>query len=310
MVHVIVAALSLTAFLAGLRALRYGLQSMSAGRLQQALQAVVKTPTRGVITGFIATAFIQSSAAVTAMTVGLVAAGSMTFSDAIGVVLGSNVGSTVIPQLLNFDLWNLAVVVFVLGLAGLASRRRRLLNPSVTLLGFATIFISLQSLTGALAPLSHSPWFAQALNTAGSNPIEAVLAGTLASALVQSSTATTVITMALAKDGLIPLHGGIALVLGANIGTCLTAILAALGQSREAQQVALAHVLLNVGGAFLFLPLLAPFADLNRWLSENPAQQIANAHTLYNMACTLLVWPFTTSFGNFVRRLLPDKLNT
>lgn len=305
----IMALLSLTAFLAGLQVMRHGLEKMAASRLTHILQTTVKTPTRGVFTGLLATALVQSSAAVTAITVGMVSAGSMAFQDALGVVLGSNVGSTVIPQILTINLWGLVIPAFVLGVVGLLSRRPGLRNPSSILLGFASIFIALHSLSLSLSPLAHTAWFINVLHAAGQNPLLGILAGTLTSAAIQSSTATTVVTMALTADKLIPLHGGIAIVLGANIGTCLTSVIAAIGQSRQAQQVALAHVLLNVGGAALFLPFIAVFTDLNRAITANPAQQIANAHTIYNVICTLLVWPATASFGRFVQRLLPDKAN-
>ncbi|QQE77340.1 Na/Pi cotransporter family protein [Alicyclobacillus sp. SO9] len=300
------AAASLGAFLAGLRVLRYGLEQLASGRLPQLLQSAVKTPTRGILTGLITTAAVQSSAAITAITVGMTAAGSMAFKDALGIVLGSNVGSTVTPQILTVNLWSLVFPAFGLGLVGLISRKPRFFHPSLVLLGFSVIFISLHTLSSALQPLSRSPWFATMLQSAGSNALIAILAGCIASAAIQSSTATTVVTMALAVDGLIPLYGGIAIVLGANIGTCFTSVIAALGQSRAAQQVALSHVLLNVGGAVLFLPIMGPFGHLNQWLSGNPAQQIANAHTIYNIVCTLLVWPVVGPFGRLVQRLLPD----
>jgi phosphate:Na+ symporter len=303
---VVLTMVSLGAFLAGLRAMRQGLEQMASGRLTNLLQTTVKTPTRGLLTGLVTTAVMQSSAAVTAITVGMVAAGSMAFKDAVGVVLGANVGSTVTPQILTINLWVLVIPAFMLGLVGLVSRQHVVRNPSIVLLGFSTIFIALQSLSSALQPLARTNWFVEVLHLSGHNPLFALLAGTLTSAAIQSSTATTVVTMALTADGLIPLHGGIAIVLGANIGTCLTSVIAAIGQSRQAQQVALAHVLLNVGGALVFLPFIGPFTDLNRHLAENPAQQIANAHTLYNVVCTLLVWPATGSFAHFVQRLLPD----
>lgn len=125
--------------------------------------------------------------------------------------------------------------------------------------------------------------------------------------MVQSSTATTLIAMALAADGLIPASGGIAIVLGANVGTCLTSVIAAIGTTRPAAQVALAHVILNVGGVILFFPMLTPFSAWMGSLTPDVAQQLANANTIFNIACTLAVWPFTKQFANFVERLLPGE---
>jgi phosphate:Na+ symporter len=114
--------------------------------------------------------------------------------------------------------------------------------------------------------------------------------------------------MALASQSLIPLAGGIAIILGANVGTCFTSVLASIGQSRAAQRVALSHVLLNVGGVLLFLPFLAPYTELMAEWADTPAQQIANAHTVFNVVCTALVWPVTARFANLIERLLPDNL--
>ncbi|WP_281171070.1 Na/Pi cotransporter family protein [Alicyclobacillus contaminans] len=301
------AGLSLFTFLGGLRVMRQGLEGLGEGRLPLLLQRFARTPTRGILTGTIVTALMQSSAAVTAISVGLVASGSLLFRDALGIVLGANVGSTVTPQMLTFDLWLAVIPCLGLGFIGIASRRPRLYFPSVALLGFSALVIGLEMLTTALQPLAASAWFHHLLQTAGMNPLLAAGAGCLLSAAIQSSTATTVITMALATQALIPMSGAISIVLGANVGTCLTSVLAAVGQTRPAQQVALAHVLLNIGGVALFLPCIAPFTEWMTHLATSPAQQIANAHTLFNIVCTLLVWPVTGWFARLVERLLPDQ---
>lgn len=306
-VSLLASALSLIGFLGGLKVMRDGLEGLGKGRLQQILHRFVRTPTRGILTGIVTTGLMQSSAAITAITVGMVASGSLAFRDALGVVLGANVGSTMMPLLLTLNLWGLVIPALGIGVLGFFSRRPRLKYPSMALTGFAAIFISLQALTVALHPVTQTPWFAKLLEFAGSRPLLAVLCGFAASALIQSSTATTVLTMALAADGLIPLTGAIAIVLGANVGTCATSVVAAIGQPRAAVQVALSHVLLNVGGVALVLPLLRPFAQLMMWLSPNVSQQIANAHTTFNLLSTLLVWPVTKSFADLVEWLLPNN---
>jgi phosphate:Na+ symporter len=307
LLDVLAAALSLAVFLGGLRLMRSGLEAMAEGRLPQLLRRLVRTPTRGIITGTVVTALLQSSAAVTAITVGLVAGASLSFRDALGIVLGANIGSTVTPLLLTFDLWGLAVPCLGLGVLLLTARRPTLRHPGMALVGFACIFISLQTLTAALHPLTQTHWFAATLATAGQNPLWALAVGCFASAAVQSSTATTVVTMALVEDGAIPLAGGIAMVLGANVGTCLTSVIAAIGQPRVAARVALAHVLLNVAGVCVFMPLLAPYTELMTWFSEDPQQQIANAHSIFNILCTLAVWPAIEPFAHLVERLLPEQ---
>ncbi len=299
--------LSLAVFLAGLKIMRDGLHAMGHGRLPRILQTLAKTPTRGIVTGIVSTALLQSSAAVTAISVGMVASGSMIFRDALGVVLGANVGSTVTPQLLTLNLWALIVPCMFLGMVATLSGRERWRQPGQALVGFSILFISLQALTSALHPLTQSSWFTSVLSATGHNVWIAAFMGILASSLVQSSTAVTVITMALVSDASVPIATGIAIVLGANVGTCLTSVLAAIGQSRPAQQVALAHVLLNLGGVMLALPLLQPFASLVTGMTPVPSQQIADAHTLFNFLSTLVVWPFTNQFAAIIERLLPDQ---
>ncbi|MCL6631082.1 MAG: Na/Pi symporter [Alicyclobacillus herbarius] len=309
-IAILAAIVSLIVFLGGLRTMRSGLEAMAKGRLPVILNKFVKTPTRGIVTGTVVTALVQSSAAITAITVGLVAASSLSFRDALGIVLGANIGSTITPLLLTMDLWGIAIPCLGIGLVLVSLRRPRLYAPGKALIGFACVFISLQTLTMALHPLTTTSWFTRTLAAAGHNPLWAILVGCTASALVQSSTATTVVTMALVDNGAIPLVGGIAMVLGANVGTCLTSVIAAIGQPRAAVQVAVAHVLLNVAGVLVFLPFLAPYSEWMTWLSPHPKQQIANAHSIFNILCTLAVWPAIGSFAHFVERLVPNQGRT
>ncbi|MBX5436455.1 MAG: Na/Pi cotransporter family protein [Alicyclobacillaceae bacterium] len=285
--------------------MRQGLEGMAAGPLQAVVARFVLTPGRGIATGVAATALVQSSAAVTAICVGMVAGGSMTFRQALGVVLGANVGSTATPQLLSLDLTVAALPCLAAGCACYLSGRPRLRHPGMALTGFAALFLALRCLTLSLAPLAHAPWFAHSLQQAAATPLRAAFAGCFASALVQSSTATTAFAMALASQGLVPVAGAIAIVLGANVGTCLTSVIAALGQPRAAGQVALAHVLLNVAGVALVLPVIGPFSHAMAWLSPNPAQQVANAHTVFNLVSTLAVWPWIRPYARLIERLWP-----
>ncbi len=301
--------LSLIAFLSGLGLMRKGMGGMAQGRLSYLLKQIVKSPTRGILTGAISTAAVQSSAAVTAITVGLVAGGSLSFRNGLGLILGSNVGSTITPQILTLNLWGFVIPCLLFGIMGFLSRKQQFYFPSMALVGFSSVFIALQALEVALHPIAATPWFMRTLAEAGRNTLIAVLAGCSASALIQSSTAITVVTMALAANGAIQLEGAIAIILGANIGTCITSVIAAIGQSKSAQQVALSHVLLNVGGAIVILPFLHPFATIIAIMSPNPSQQIANAHTLFNLACTIFVWPICSSFASFIERILPNHSN-
>ncbi|WP_304458945.1 Na/Pi cotransporter family protein [Alicyclobacillus sendaiensis] len=304
--HILATCLSLVAFLGGLRLMRSGFERMAEGRLARLLRTAASTPTRGIVTGAVSTALLQSSGAVTAITVGLVAAGSLDFASGLGLVLGANVGTTVTPQLLNLNLWGIVLPALATGLmlSLSPSLKRRPLGEG--LVGFSCLFIALQALTAALRPLATAPFFHEALATAGRQILWAALAGCALSALVQSSTATTLIAMALAGGHMIPLEGGIAIALGANVGTCLTSVIAAIGTPRPAQRIALAHVLLNAMGVAVFLPVLHPFASAVSAVSPSPGQAVANANTAFNAICTLAVWPFTRPFARLLTWMLPD----
>ena len=305
-----IALTSLAAFIAGLRVMRAGMDGLAAGKMVALLQRMVRSPTRGILTGAFVTALLQSSSAITAITVGLVASGSMTFRNAIGVILGSNVGSTVTPQLLSLNLWGLVIPCLLLGIFLFIFARQRWLHWSMALIGFSLIFIALQCLERSVAPLTTTSTFRQTIIGATHHLDLTILIGCLASAMVQSSTAITVMAMAITADGGMTVRSGIALVLGANIGTCVTSVIASIGMSRASKQAALSHVLLNVGGVLLFLPFLSPFAAWLAHSSSNPAQQVANAHTLFNLICTLLLWPFVSPFATLIERLLPNQSET
>lgn len=296
---------AIVVFMLGLWAMRTGMDGMAAGKLPRLLHRLVRTPNRGIITGTVTTMITQSSSAVTAICVGMVASRTMTFQDAVGVVLGANVGSTITPQILTMDLWGLMIPCLVLGGIGFLSKRPALRNPALALIGFASIYIALQVFSTACQPFAEEPWFEHFLLFAGQRPWLAAAFGCLASGIFQSSTAITVMTMTFAAEELLPLPGGIAIVLGANVGTCFTSIVAALGQRREAQQVALAHVLLNVIGVSVAMPLLQPFANLLAHIETDPSRQIADAHTLFNVISTLVFWPFVRPYARFIRWLLP-----
>lgn len=304
--HILATCLALVAFLGGLRLMRSGFERMAEGRLTRLIRMAGSTPTRGIVTGAVSTALLQSSGAVTAITVGLVASGSLDFASGLGLVLGANVGTTITPQLLNFNLWGIVLPALGIGMALSLSPNLNRRPLGEGLVGFACLFIALQALTAALRPLAEVPFFRSSLATAGHKAIWAALAGCLLSALVQSSTATTVIAMALANEQLIPLAGGIAIALGANIGTCLTSVIAAIGTPRPAQRIALAHVLLNALGVAAFMPILHPFASAVSAVSAAPGQAVANANTAFNAICTLAAWPVTRPFARLLTWMLPD----
>lgn len=301
----------LAIFVAGLAALRHGLQSVWSARTEAVLARLVKTPTRGFLTGIAATLLTQSSAAVTIMSMALVAAGALTFADTVGIVLGTNIGSTLTVGLLSFDLERFGPILAAGGVSGfLAARlflprtcRQRASALAVSLAGFGTLFAGFSLIESAVRPLAASPAIYQWLLLARTHPLLGVLAGTAATAMIGSSSASTAMVLALAQSSSFPLQASIALVLGNNIGTCVTAVLASLGGNRDVRRVAATHVLLNVAGAAVFLPLLTPFSDLVRILVDGRGTQVAAAHFLYNVICSLAALPFARLIARGVTRL-------
>jgi phosphate:Na+ symporter len=299
--------LGLGGFLAGMWIMRTGMERMAVDKLPLIIKRFVKTPTRGLITGTVLTALIHSSAGISIISIGLVSAGAMTFADSLGVILGTNIGTTVTTQLLSFNLDQLIIPSIVVGVLLSLFLRGKYKYIGLAVLGFAAIFLALELIERALAPLSQTVWFRDALAISSRNPLLGVLAGTVLTALITSSTATTMLTIVLAGQGLIDLPGAIAIIFGNNIGTCITSVIAAIGTPLPAKRVALAHVILNVMGVLSFLPFVHGLADLCRMFSDQIGVQVATSHLLFNLLSSLSVWPFTRQFAALVCWLMPER---
>ncbi|TCP53313.1 phosphate:Na+ symporter [Tumebacillus sp. BK434] len=299
--------LGMSGFLAGMWIMRTGMERMAIDRLPQIISRFVKTPTRGLVTGTALSALIHSSAGVSIISIGLVSAGVMTFADSLGVILGTNIGTTFTTQMLSFDLDMLIIPSVVIGVILSLVLRGTYKYIGLAVLGFAAIFLALELIERALAPLSQMPWFKDILAESSHHPLLGVLAGCVLTAIITSSTATTMLTIVLAGQGLIGLEGAIAIILGNNIGTCITSVLAAIGQPLNAKRVALAHVILNVLGVLIFLPFISALADLCRLFSDNIGVQVATSHLLFNVISSLAVWPFTKWYADLVVWLMPDR---
>ena len=300
--------IGLVLLLWGMQVMKQGLENLSRRKMKRALASLTATPVLAAITGTLLTMLVQSSTAISVLSVGFVNAGLMRLEQAVGILLGANVGTCVTVQLISFDLFRLALPASIAGLALWVFRPRRPLGQlGRALLGFGMIFAGLQLLASSLAPLREASWFMGALLSLQHNPLLAVLAGVLASALLHSSAAATGIVMLLSSQHMVELPTAVAMVLGNNIGTCITAVLASLGGPRAGKQVAAAHVLLNVLGALLFLPLLTPFAALVAAAADSMPRQVANAHTAFNVISSLIVLPAIRPFTALVRLLVPDR---
>ncbi|WP_341504003.1 Na/Pi symporter [Gallaecimonas sp. GXIMD4217] len=293
---------ALALFLHGLDGLTKALKKLSGDAISRLLSRLTDRAWQGAMTGALVTALIQSSTATTVLTVGFVSAGLLNLRQAAGVVLGANVGTTITAQLVAFPLEELGLSLLVLGF--LAKHRRwGLLAFNLGLLLFA-----IQLMGHAMEPYRQAPWFEAALASLH-QPLLAALAGLVATAVLQSSAATTALVVALAGHGIMPLAVGVAVALGANVGTCLTAVLASLQQGRNARRVALIHVLFNLIGVAVWLPLLEQLLELALWLSPSGdvARQVANANTAFNLINTLLFLPLLGGLTRLAKKLIPDR---
>ncbi len=304
--------------LGGLSFFLYGMEKMSAGMKKTAgnrMRSILATLTRNRFIAFIVGAFvtttIQSSSATTVMLVSFVQAELMSFSQSLGVILGANIGTTITAQIVAFKLTDYAMLLIVCGFGlRLLGKSDRIRSIGDILLGFGMLFYGMKIMSTTMKPFSTYPEFMHFMEGL-ENPIMGILAGTAFTALVQSSSASTGVVIVLAQQGLISLEAGIPVILGANIGTCITAALASIGTKREAKRVALAHVLFKVGGVLLFLPLIAELADSVRSIAQTfgsgTARQVANAHSIFNISVALLFLPFVNLFAKLILRILPDK---
>ena len=301
----------LALFIYGMERMSEGMQKMAGNRMRSILAALTHNQIMGLTVGAFITMIIQSSSATTVMLVSFVQAGLMSFTQSLGVILGGGIGATVTGQLIAFKLTDYALLMIFIGaVIRMFAKQERMRNVGEIILGFGILFYGMKLMSDTMKPLRDYPAFIDALRNL-ENPLLGLLVGILLTALIQSSGAFIGILIVLAQHHLITLEAGIPLVLGSNIGTCVTAGLASIGTSREAKRVALAHVVFKIVGVLLFIFWVPAFAGLIRTigagLSSGTARDIANAHTIFNISIGLLFLPVTTLFNRLIIAILPDK---
>ncbi len=297
----------LAIFLFGMDRMTESLRLLAGERLRGLLTQLTSRPITGVLTGAGITALIQSSSVTTVLVVGFITSGLISFRESIGVIIGANIGTTVTAQILAFNVSTAALVAVAVGFGFTFFAKNEMRRTQGTiLLGLGLVFFGMTVMGDAMAPLRNSSQFVDVM-TRLENPLLGILVGAGFTAVVQSSSATTGIVIVLAQQGLISLQTGLALVLGANVGTAITALLAAIGKSRDASRAATAHVLFNVGGVVLWLPLLAFLVRVVDDIGGGTAREIANAHAVFNIANAVLLLPFTRHFAKLVMRIVPTK---
>ena len=310
----------LALFLFGMEQMSDALKAAAGDQMKELLSKLTRNRFMAAITGAFVTAVIQSSSVTTVLVVGFVTAGLMTLSQSIGVIMGANVGTTITAQIVAFKVEEAALVMIAIGFAMLfLSKKENVQQYGNMLMGLGLIFFGMGIMSDGMSPLRSYEPFIQLMGSM-ERPLFGILVAAAFTALVQSSSATTAIVIVMASQGFITLPAGIALALGANIGTCITAILSSLGKPTEARRAAMVHVIFNVAGVLLWIAFIPQLAHLvtqispvaeglsgNAKLAAEVPRQIANAHTIFNIANTLIFLGFTTQFARIVERLVPDR---
>lgn len=281
-------------FLYGMKLMSDGLEAAAGNRLRRWLEVLTKNRFAGLAVGTGVTAVIQSSSATTVMVVGFVNAGLMSLSQAIGVCMGANIGTTITSQLLAFELSDIAPIILFLGIIMIMFIKNRTVQKIGQIVaGFGILFMGMSLMSSAMEPLKNWQPFIDLL-AHFSNPLIGVLAGMLVTAIIQSSSATMGMLLALASSGIVTLDNSMYVILGLNIGTCITAVLASLGANKTAKRTAVVHVLFNLFGTALFL-ILINVLPLETWIRNlspgDVERQLANFHTIFNVVTTaILIW--------------------
>jgi phosphate:Na+ symporter len=310
----------LALFLFGMDIMTKALKLTAGDHMKELLARFTRNRFVGAGMGAIITSIVQSSSVTTVLLVGFISAGVMSMSQSIPVIIGANIGTTVTAQILAFKVTKLALVLIALGfLLSVVAKKGYWRQYGLMLLGLGLIFYGMSVMSEGMEPLrSYEPFISFMLTL--KNPLLAIIIGAVFTAVVQSSSATAGIMIAMAGQGLIGLEPAIALILGSNIGTCITAGLASIGKPREAVRTAVVHTLFNVAGALLWVAFIPQLAEIARWLSpvhndlnglarlaaESP-RQIANVHTVFNLANACIFIGFTTQMARLVEWMVPDK---
>lgn len=305
------------ALLGGLALFLYGMQMMSTGleaaagnRMKSILEKLTSNRVKGVLVGAAITAVIQSSSATTVMIVGFVNSGLMTLKQAVWVIMGANIGTTITGQLIALDIGAIAPLFAIAGVGAIMFiKSEKVHHISSIFAGLGILFMGMDMMGAAMSPLKESEAFIS-LMTKFDNPLLGILVGALFTAVIQSSSASVGILQALASTGMIPLSSAVFVLFGQNIGTCITAVLASIGMKVNAKRTTVIHLLFNIIGTVLFtvICLVTPYVTwIEAMTPGDPVAQIANAHTVFNIVTTLLLLPFGTHMANIAVRILPDS---
>lgn len=303
------AAAGLGLFLYGVNLMGAGLQKATGEKLKSIIGLLTKNRFVAVLVGILVTGIIQSSSATTVMVVGFVNAGILTLNQSIGIIMGANVGTTVTAQLISFNLEAYAPFAVAIGMVlYLANRGQKTRDYGEILIGFGILFIGMIYMKEALAPLGEMKGFQNMLVTFGQNPILGIFVGFILTLVLQSSSASIGILVALGMQGILPLEAALPILYGDNIGTCTTALLSSIGASKNAQRAAIMHLIFNVVGTVIFISILnKPIVNIVTQISpDSVARQIANAHTIFNLSNVVIQFPFAGLIVKLAEKVIPE----
>ena len=300
----------LALFLYGMQTMSNGLEAAAGNKMKSILEKLTSNRIKGVLVGAVITAVIQSSSATTVMVVGFVNSGLMTLKQAVWIIMGANIGTTITGQLIALDIGAIAPLFAIGGVAVMMFvKNEKVHHVSSIFAGLGILFIGMDMMGTAMEPLQESQEFIN-LMTKFSNPVIGILVGAVFTAVIQSSSASVGILQALAATGMVPLSSAVYVLFGQNIGTCITAVLASIGMKVNAKRTTIIHLMFNIIGTILFtiICMITPYVRLIESITPgDPVAQIANAHTIFNIVTTLLLLPFGAQMAEIAEKILPDS---
>ncbi|MDF1519355.1 MAG: Na/Pi cotransporter family protein [Brevefilum sp.] len=295
----------LALFLFGINMLSSGIEKLAGDQIQKWLDKVTNNRVKSAVFGSVATALVQSSSLIMVTMIGLINANLMTVEQAISVMLGQEIGTTMTTQIVSFHVGDFRLILIIAGLIFLEFFPKRDWKKfGEILMGLGIIFVGMGYMSSALDSLIEITWIANAL-LLGKSTWLGVLAGTVLTGVTQSSSAVSSLVVAMGLSQAITLRGAIGIILGANIGTCITGLIASLKLSPTARQASIAQIIINISGVLIFLPFITPFANLIQGTSGILARQIANAHSIFNVAVSVILFPFTKQIASIAKSLAP-----
>lgn len=300
-------------FLFGIRTMGDGLENAAGAKLKRMLEVLTGNRFLAVLVGFVVTAIIQSSTATTVMVVGFVNAGMMSLAQAVGVIMGANIGTTVTSLLIALNFSSVAAAAVLVGvILMLASKKTVVKNLGAIFTGFGLLFLGIDMMSDSMAPLRESAGFMNFIVTVSESPLRplfGIILGIVMTAVLQSSSASVGVLQTLAMQGLVPLKFSVFVLFGQNIGTCLTALFSTVGAKKNSKRAAVIHLLFNLigTGIFILIALLAPYVEWIEKLSPDPMAQIAISHIVFNIVSTVVMFPFAKVLVKLSFLLVPGK---